>query len=176
MTMSSNEIRKAQAEDTGEIMELISKCVQVMQAGGSDQWDENYPNLEVISQDIERGTLYTYIDNDAIAGIIVLDEQPHELYREIKWSQEQGRHLIMHRLAVHPEVQGKGIARKLIAFSEEYARSQGYSSIRMDTYSKNTRVLALYPSLGYERRGEVFFPNRTLSFPVFEKVLIVEGS
>lgn len=169
--MGSNEIRKAQQEDIGEIMELIAKCVQAMQAGGSDQWDEDYPNREIIGQDIEGGTLYAYIENESVAGIIVLDEQPHELYGEIKWSQEQGRHLIMHRLAVHPEVQGKGIARKLIAFSEEYARSQGYSSIRMDTYSKNTRVLALYPSLGYERRGEVFFPDRTASFPVFEKVL-----
>ncbi|MNN72431.1 putative acetyltransferase [compost metagenome] len=82
----------------------------------------------------------------------------------------------MHRLAVHPEVQGKGIARKLIAFAEEYARQSGYSSIRLDTYSKNTRALALYPSLGYERRGEVFFPHRAVSFPVFEKVLIVEGA
>lgn len=173
--MSGKEIRKAQIEETGEIMELIAKCVQAMQAGGSDQWDDSYPNREVIGQDIERGTLYTYIDNEAIAGIIVLDEHPSELYQSIQWSQEQGSHLIMHRLAVHPEVQGKGIARKLIAFAEEYARQSGYSSIRLDTYSKNTRALALYPSLGYERRGEVFFPHRTVSFPVFEKVLIVEG-
>jgi ribosomal protein S18 acetylase RimI-like enzyme len=174
--MSSNEIRKAQAEDTGEIMELIAKCVQAMQAGGSDQWDDSYPNREIIGRDIERGTLYTYIADEAIAGIIVLDELQNEMYREIEWSQEQGRHLIMHRLAVHPEVQGKGIARKLIAFSEEHARREGYSSIRLDTYSKNTRALALYPSLGYERRGELFFPHRSVSFPVFEKVLIVEGA
>lgn len=169
--MSGNEIRKAQSHEIGEIMELIAKCVQVMQAGGSDQWDDSYPNQEIISSDIENGTLYAYVDNGAIAGILVLDENQSELYRDIKWTQEQGPHLVMHRLAVHPEVQGKGIARKLIAFAEEHARISGYTSIRMDTYTKNTRALAIYPNLGYEQRGEIFFPGRTASFPVFEKVL-----
>ena len=169
--MSGNKIRKALREEIGEIMELIAKCVQVMQAGGSDQWNESYPNREVIGLDIECGTLYVYIDNEAIAGIIVLDENQAEQYGEIRWSQEQGRHLIMHRLAVHPEVQGKGIARKLTAFAEEHAVNCGYSSIRLDTYMKNTIALSLYPRLGYERRGEVSFPGRTANFPVFEKVL-----
>ncbi|UQZ33239.1 N-acetyltransferase [Paenibacillus sp. PK3_47] len=169
--MSGNEIRKAQREEVGEIMELIAKCVQVMQAGGSDQWDDSYPNQEIISSDIENGTLYAYVDNGAIAGILVLDENQSEQYRDIKWTQEQGPHLVMHRLAVHPEVQGKGIARKLIAFAEEHARLAGYTSIRMDTYARNTRALAIYPNLGYEKRGEIFFPGRTASFPVFEKVL-----
>lgn len=170
--MGSNEIRKARTEEIGEIMELIARCVQVMQAGGSDQWDDSYPNREIITQDIEHGTLYAYIDNGAVAGILVLDEHQNELYQSIKWSQKQGKALIMHRLAVHPEAQGKGIARKLIAYAEQYAREAGYSSIRLDTYTKNTPALALYPGLGYERRGEIFFPGRTASFPVFEKVLV----
>lgn len=171
--MNGNEIRKAMSNEIGEIMELTAKCVQVMQAGGSDQWDDSYPNREIISSDIEQGTLYVCIDNDAIAGILVLDENQSELYHNIQWVQEQGPHLIMHRLAVHPEVQGKGIARKLIAFAEEHATISGYTSIRLDTYTKNTRALAIYPNLGYERRGEIFFPGREASFPVFEKVLTV---
>ncbi|MFD2880470.1 GNAT family N-acetyltransferase [Paenibacillus rhizoplanae] len=76
----------------------------------------------------------------------------------------RGPHLIMHRLAVHPEIQGKGIARRLIAFAEEFARSSGYRSIRLDTYAKNDRVLKLYPSLGYLQRGEIRFPGRTAAF------------
>ncbi|MNO27808.1 putative acetyltransferase [compost metagenome] len=173
--MSGDKIRNAQREEIGEIMELIAKCVQVMQNGGSDQWDESYPNKEVISEDMDKGTLYAYEEQGAIAGIIVLDEEQAEQYGAIDWEQEQGPHLIMHRLAVHPEVQGKGIARKLIAFAEEHAQSGGYTSIRLDTYAKNAKALALYPSLGYEYRGVVDFPGRTANFPVFEKVLAAEG-
>lgn len=167
----SNEIRRAQKDEVVEIMELISKCVQVMQDGGSDQWDAHYPNKEIIEQDIQQGSLYVYEVDKAIAGIIVLDENESEEYKTIQWVQNQGPHLIMHRLAIHPEVQGKGIARKLIAFAENHAGVNGYTSIRLDTYAKNTRALELYPGLGYERRGEVDFPHRTANFPVFEKVL-----
>ncbi|KAI7252842.1 hypothetical protein KC345_g11442 [Hortaea werneckii] len=142
-----------------------------MQAGGSDQWDDSYPNRDIITADIEQGTLFVCIDNEAIAGIIVLDENQSEQYGAIEWQQQQGPHLVMHRLAVHPEFQGKGIARQLIAFAEEYARRSGYSSIRMDTYAKNERVLKIYPSLGYVQRGEIYFPGRTAAFPVFEKIL-----
>jgi ribosomal protein S18 acetylase RimI-like enzyme len=169
----SSEIRRARKDEMDEIMELIAKCVQVMQAGGSDQWDEHYPNREIISLDIERGSLWVCEENNAVAGILVLDEHQSEQYEEIEWTEKQGPHLIMHRLAVHPEVQGKGIARRLSTYAEEYARQNGYSSIRLDTYAKNTRALALYPKLGYDRRGEVSFPGRTANFPVFEKVLTV---
>jgi ribosomal protein S18 acetylase RimI-like enzyme len=166
-----NGIRKAKLEEVEEIMELISKCVQVMQAAGSDQWDEHYPNKEIIELDIEQGTLFVCEENDAIAGILVLDENPSETYKTIRWSQNQGPHLIMHRLAVHPHIQGKGIATRLIAFAEDYAERNGYTSIRMDTYAKNTRALEIYPRLGYIHRGEVTYPGRTANFPVFEKVL-----
>ncbi|GGF59946.1 N-acetyltransferase [Paenibacillus albidus] len=169
-----NEIRRAEQNELEEIMELIAKCVQVMQAGGSDQWDELYPNREIISLDIERGTLWVSEENQAVAGILVLDEHQAEQYAGIEWADREGPHLIMHRLAVHPEVQGKGVARRLNAYAEEFARLHGYKSIRLDTYAKNTKALELYPKLGYERRGEVNFPERTANFPVFEKVLAAE--
>ncbi|MRN56053.1 GNAT family N-acetyltransferase [Paenibacillus sp. LC-T2] len=152
-------------------MDLIARCVQVMQDGGSDQWDALYPSKEIISLDIERGTLFVCEDNNAVAGIIVLDENQAEEYKSIQWVQNEGPHLIMHRLAVDPQVQGKGIARRLIIFAENYAEHNGYKSIRLDTYNKNARALGLYSRLGYDRRGEVNFPDRAASFPVFEKVL-----
>lgn len=166
-----NEIRAARKEEINEIMELIAKCVQVMQAGGSDQWDEHYPNKEVIGKDIDSGTLYVYEDNHAIAGLIVLDELQAEVYHSIPWVKQEGPHLMMHRLAVHPEVQGKGIARKLTVFGEELARAKGYTSIRLDTYSKNGRALQLYARMGYDRRGEFLFVGRTGHFIALEKVL-----
>lgn len=164
-------IRTGQQDEIEQIMELIARCVQVMQDGGSDQWDESYPNREVINQDLERGTLFVCEDNGALAGIIVLDENQAEEYQIIHWEQTQGPHLIMHRLAVDPQAQGKGIARRLIAYAEDYALRGGYTSIRLDTYLKNASALKLYKSLEYDLRGEVNFPGRTAAFPVFEKVL-----
>jgi len=77
---------------------------------------------------------------------------------------------MMHRLAVDPQAQGQGVARKLIEFAENYAVREGYTSIRLDTYNKNTAALKLYRGLGYDERGEVNYPGKAASFPVFEKV------
>lgn len=164
------EIRTGRREDLQEIMGVIARCVKVMQAGGSDQWDEFYPNPDVIGEDLERGTLYVAEGEGRIVGIVVLDETEDEQYQTINWKQAEGPHLMMHRLAVDPEAQGQGIARKLVAFSEEYGVRRGYSSLRLDTYSKNTSALKLYHGLGYDLRGEVNFPGRVARFPVFEKV------
>ncbi|WP_083659749.1 GNAT family N-acetyltransferase [Paenibacillus lautus] len=73
--------------------------------------------------------------------------------------------------AIPPKIRGCLLGRKLVAFSEEYAAREGYTSLRLDTYAKNTAALKLYQGLGYDLRGEVNFPGRTASFPVFEKVL-----
>lgn len=165
------EIRTGRIEELQEIMEMIARCVAAMQAGGSDQWDEHYPNRDVIGEDLQRGTLFVAQGDGRILGIIVLDENQAEQYRTIDWKQAEGTPLMMHRIAVDPEAQGQGIARKLIAFSEEYAVREGYNSIRLDTYAKNTAALKLYRGLGYDQRGEVNFPGRTANSPVFEKVL-----
>lgn len=164
-------IRTGRIEELQEIMALIARCVAVMQAGGSDQWDDQYPNREVIGEDLQRGTLFAAEGEGRILGIIVLDESQDEQYETINWKQLKGPHLMMHRLAVDPKAQGQGVARKLIAFSEEYAVREGYTSLRLDTYAKNTAALKLYQGLGYDLRGEVNFPGRAASFPVFEKVL-----
>ncbi|MBY9078677.1 GNAT family N-acetyltransferase [Paenibacillus sp. HN-1] len=166
-----NVIRQGRMDDLEQIMALIAECVRVMREGGSDQWNESYPNREVIAEDIEQGTIYVLEDDGAPAGIIVLDENEAEEYKSIDWVHKEGRYLVMHRLAVHPRIQGKGIARRLLAFAEDQAVREGYSSIRMDTYAKNDRALGLYLRLGYETRGEVRFPGRVANFPVMEKLL-----
>jgi ribosomal protein S18 acetylase RimI-like enzyme len=110
-------------------------------------------------------------DEEQIVGIVTLDEFQHELYRTIAWGREDGRHLIIHRLAVLPQEQGKGIARKLMDFAEGYAMEHRYASIRFDAYNKNERALRLYKGLGYAKKGEVQFEHRTTPFTIFEKIV-----
>ncbi|GJM77386.1 hypothetical protein HMSSN036_96020 [Paenibacillus macerans] len=99
-----------------------------------------------------------------MVGIVVLDERQDEEYESIVWRQPKGPNLIMHRLAVDPAAQGRGIARTLIAYAERFAQQNGYRSIRLDTYAKNASALKLYRGLGYDQRGEVNFPRRVAVF------------
>ena len=46
-------IHKAQQNDLENIMRMYHSCVSGMIKNNVDQWDESYPNSEVISEDIK---------------------------------------------------------------------------------------------------------------------------
>ena len=63
-------IRKADKTDLENIMKLYSSCVAGMIKNGIDQWDESYPNPEIIRADLQAGTYYVAeIKAEIIGGI-----------------------------------------------------------------------------------------------------------
>ncbi|MFT5859419.1 MAG: ribosomal protein S18 acetylase RimI-like enzyme [Flavobacteriaceae bacterium] len=139
------------------IIALTKACGKHLRANGIDQWDENYPDRESISRDLATETLFTFRDNDEIIGIVVLNESQDEEYNEIDWlTSNESKNLVVHRLAVLPDHQGKGIARKLMDHAEAYAKKNDYDSIRLDTFSQNPRNQKFYSTRGYSDLGPVY--------------------
>lgn len=139
------------------ILALTQACGNHMRKNGIDQWDENYPDLENLRRDIDQENLFVYRKDGVVIGIVVLNETQDPEYAEILWStSDSDRNLVVHRLAVHPEHQGKGIARNLMDFSEDWARTQDYDAIRLDTYSQNPKNQKFYKNRGYTELGSVY--------------------
>lgn len=61
--------------------------------------------------------------------------------------------LLVENVAVRPEVHGRGIGRRLLAFAEEQARRLHLPALRLYTHVVMTRNIALYESLGYTETG-----------------------
>ena len=59
----------------------------------------------------------------------------------------------MQQVVVAPHLQGRGIGRKLVNFSEEHARGAGYREVIL--HSREV-VMDFYAALGYRKEGEVF--------------------
>jgi ribosomal-protein-alanine acetyltransferase len=59
----------------------------------------------------------------------------------------------MYSLAVAPEWQGHGVARKLISSGEEETQDRGALYIRLEVNNTNERAIALYQKLGYIKFG-----------------------
>ena len=51
-------IRKAHKKDLRNIMNMYNSCVSGMIKNNIDQWDESYPNTEIIALDLEAATYY----------------------------------------------------------------------------------------------------------------------
>ncbi|MDX2361959.1 MAG: GNAT family N-acetyltransferase [Crocinitomicaceae bacterium] len=150
-------ISHGELHEIDEIIALTKACGLHMRENGIDQWDENYPDRLSITNDLTGKTLFTYREGKVILGIVVLNEHQDEEYAEINWStSESDRNIVVHRLAVHPDHQGKGIARKIMDFAEQFAREEEYDAIRLDTFSQNPRNQRFYTNRGYTDLGAVY--------------------
>ena len=165
-------IRKAKLNDLREIKKLTEACAKALQQQNIFQWNEHYPSLEKLQNDIEKQELYVLEAENTIISIIVLTSKMDEVYRNINWLSKTGNNLYVHRLATRPEFWGKGFARKMMDFAEEFAKNKNFTSIRLDTFSENIRNQKFYESRGYTKLGDVYFPHKNEHpFHCYEKLL-----
>lgn len=163
------DIVKGRKQDISDIMDIISDCIKHMESQRIYQWNAYYPTRDIIEEDIESGHGYVLKDNGRCIAYVAINEDQSPEYSQIKWSSDGSKVLVIHRLSVHPEHQGKGIAKKILSFIEDVAVKNGYSCIRLDAYSGNSAALKLYERFGYKKMGQVYFPWRELPFYCYEK-------
>jgi ribosomal protein S18 acetylase RimI-like enzyme len=161
--------RKGSPKDLNEIMKIIKDAIIEMESKGIYQWDDIYPCKDIINKDIEEETLFVFIEDETIKAFIVLNEHQEEEYKNVDWKYKTGKQMVIHRLCVSPLFQGKGIARSLVRFAEDFGRGNGFNSIRLDAFTENKGACGLYEKLGYEKAGVVEF--RKGRFYCFEKSL-----
>lgn len=165
-------IRKGKIEDIKAIMNLTKACAKTMIANGVYQWNEHYPNVSAFVNDIERHELFVLEIDSEINGTIVISSFMDEEYLPIKWLTKNENNIYIHRLAIHPSMQGKGYAQQLMDFAEQYAIDNNYRSIRLDTFSRNKRNQKFYELRGYNKLGDIYFPKQSkYPFHCYELVL-----
>ncbi len=166
------DIRLATTTDLPALGELIKRVVPVMRAAGNFQWDVTYPNTTVFGQDIERGDLWVADLDGVVAGVAALTTIQDAEYAQLGWDLSETA-LVTHRLAVHPDFQGRGIAAALLQQAEALAVARGIAVLRIDTNSENAATQRLFPKLGYAFAGELTLGFRPgLRFLGYEKRLV----
>lgn len=165
-------IRQAGKADIVHIKKITEACAQHLIAQGIFQWNENYPSLEVLTKDVNAKNVYVCIEKEKIIATVMFSNIMDDFYTEIDWLTPNKKQLYVHRLAVDPVHQSKGIARTLMDFGEALAREKKCLSIRLDTFSLNARNNRFYHARNYQKVGEVFFAQKSEHpFYCFEKVL-----
>jgi ribosomal protein S18 acetylase RimI-like enzyme len=165
------QVRQAILEDVAAVMGLVHRVVPVMRAQGNLQWDATYPNAAVFARDVDERQLWVAVVDGQMAGVaaITTDQEPE--YAEVGWDLSELA-VVVHRLAVDPAFQGRGVAKALMLQAETVARSRGITVLRVDTNTQNEATQRLFPKLGYERAGEIGLGFRPgLRFCCYEKRL-----
>lgn len=163
-------IRKATLKDIPTIWEILQQAIRRRREDGSIQWQDGYPNPDVVTHDIEKGSGYVLSEEDKLIayGSIAINDEP-EYFRLLgKWLTD-GDFVVVHRIAVADSHIGKGLATTLLLHAEEFALQHSVSSVRIDTNFDNGPMLRIIEKLGFVYCGEVYFrgsPRRA-----YEKVL-----
>ena len=165
-------IAPAKISQIPEILIMTDACRIAMEANGVYQWTTEYPSRKAFENDIERDELYVLQNDNEIVGCIVVSLFIDEDYKSVKWLTENANNYYIHRLAVHPNYQGKGFAQRLMDFGENFARENNAVSVRLDTFSQNKRNQKFYEQRGYTKLGNIFFPKQSEHpFHCYELVL-----
>ena len=96
------EFRKSTKSDITKIMDIVKQAQAYFKEQNIDQWQNNYPNEEVINNDIENGESYVMLDNGNIIATTVISFTKETSYENIldgKWI-TNGDYGVIHRIAV----------------------------------------------------------------------------
>ena len=73
----------------------------------------------------------------------------------------RGNALYLGKIAVRPGLQGRGLARRMLAFAEAEARAHGLTALELQTRIELTDNHRAFAALGFEKVGEGSHPGYT---------------
>ncbi|MCS4485420.1 GNAT family N-acetyltransferase [Staphylococcus americanisciuri] len=146
-------MRLATMSDIDAILVLVAEAKEIMKQDNHNQWDISYPVKKDFIQDITDKTLYVLDESDIIKGFIVINNLSPEWYNQFEWPVSRDHALVIHRLVASAKY--PGVARKLIDFAENYAKSHQFNVLLTDTFSENQRAQARFKKHHFIKVGEM---------------------
>ncbi len=145
---------KASAEDTEAIFSLYRRAA----SAPSSDWDEEYPGYWTIEEDLDKGALYKVeIDGQEAGAITITPFDPEDDPENTpqSWIGRFQNPCVLSRFGLLPEMQGKGIGRKIIYATLDFARQQGYDGALLLASQTNKLTIHLYETMGFARLEEL---------------------
>lgn len=131
-------IKVSKKEDLKDILNIINQAKKYMKENGINQWNEDYPKIESLENDILCGNSYVVEENNKIIGTFVLIFGEEKTYQKIEGSWKTNfSYGTLHRVAVDNFYKGKGVANFILNFAENEAIKNNIFSLRIDTHKDN---------------------------------------
>ena len=158
------ELIKATIEDTKTVADIYES----VKGGEFSVWNENYPTLEDALRDEAANCLYILREDGETIGCISVEPVAEDDDLPF-WKINDGTHREVSRVAVRPDHQGKGYARRMTEMLINILKSEGVSSVHLLAAKKNLPAVNTYRSLGFDFIGECF--RYGADYFVCEKIL-----
>lgn len=167
------EFRKAVETDVDSIMKIIKQAQDYFKEKGINQWQNNYPNVEVISNDVAEKNSYVLLKNNEVVATAVVSfkgEKTYESIYEGEWISNK-EYAVVHRIAVDNNHKGLGLSSQIIKNVEELCIEKDVSSIKVDTHEENLSMQKLLRKNKFEHCGIIYLEDSSPRI-AFEKILL----
>lgn len=146
LRMTRMHVRKATAEDIDAIIRV-----------GASAWRATYPEIAGEAY-VEKGIARWWTPEAVRPGVdrgdvLVAEPAPHHGVVGVAAYGERDDHLMLWKLYVHPDAQGSGAGRALLAEVVAAARRAGVPRIRLTHLVGNDRAHAVYERAGFTEVG-----------------------
>lgn len=153
-------LRKVKEDEIMMALCFIEQAKAHLKEQGIDQWQDGYPNLDSVKEDVSAYRGYFITDDGVPAGYLCLDFEGESVYRQLdgQWECNEG-YAALHRLAIGDAYRGKGVGKLAFGACETLCRDRGIHSIRVDTKDENPKMRHVVTENGYKYRGDVYYDS-----------------
>ena len=176
-------IRQANASDIDAVMEIIAEARGTIAALGIDQWQDGYPQREIIEKDVADGVSYCIenTENGEILATFGVFEAGDLLYDKIfdgAWRtgdslsslKKNVSYTAIHRVAISVKSRGQGLSTAMIDFVANKAKNIGKKSLRIDTHEGNVVMRKMLEKHSFVHCGTIYLENNDARV-AYEKLL-----
>ena len=165
---------RATISDISNILKIFEEAKAYIKSQGFDQWqNEDYPNEEIIQDDISNEASFILCDDDKLLGYMALlfdKEQSYSTISNGKWISDFD-YATIHRLAISNDGRGQNLSKLFFEFAEKNCIEKNISSLRIDTHEKNISMKTILKNRKYKYCGIITLENGEKRM-AYEKLVI----
>lgn len=157
------EFRKSAIKDIDEIMKIINEAKLYFKKNNINQWQDGYPNKDVILNDIKNEESFVVINDNKVIGTVVISFKGEKTYNKIyegTWLSNND-YAVIHRIAISNEFKGFGIGTMIIEEAQKLAFEKNIRSIKIDTHKDNISMQKLLVKNNFKYCGVIYLEDRS---------------
>lgn len=137
-------VRYGNIGDLDDVLEMLNLCKIDMKERNLNIWNDNYPNEEIIKDDLLSNDSVVYDLNGKVIAFLAMKPNMEDEYED--YYSNHKNYIFIQRVMVHPSYRRMGYGQQILNFIENL----GFDSIRLLTRNTNIYSVRLYTKLGYK--------------------------
>lgn len=158
-------LRLVEKSDVDLGMKIIDDARDFLKEQGIDQWQDGYPHVCDIENDISQSKAYFVVCDDEILGYICIDFDGEKAYEKIegKWSYDEP-YVVVHRMAFLKKSRGKNLSGKVFDLVEKICADRKVYYFRIDTSNENEIMQKLLKRKNFAYCGTIYYDKPRMAF------------